>query len=208
MEYPKIHSLFKRDPETHRFLDEVSCEEFYGHSEWRVEEKIDGMNIRIYIDGPQGIITDIKGRTDNAMIPPKLLKYFKNNTLFQNYSKILFLNGPAILFGEGFGADIQSGGIYRKDMAFILFDCYFSDRWSTREEIYHMGPLLGFDTPHDYGIMSISEIIKMIKSKPNGMYGSANYLTEGIIARSHPLVRFNDRSANPVLWKLKVKDLD
>ena len=79
MHYPKINSLWKRELDTGRkylIADEYACEEFKNIKTWRVTEKIDGTNIRIiYRDG----VVSMRGRTDDAQIPPKLLTFLQAN---------------------------------------------------------------------------------------------------------------------------------
>ena len=229
MEYPKIHSLWKR-AEGHNFIiGDYSCPEFATQTKWRVQEKIDGTNIRIVIQrfaDPQldVLYTTLKqgnkisnqicdicllGKTGNAQIPKGIIDWFQEKhfeiTLLQNS---IFPIGTTILFGEGFGPKIQSGGIYRKDISFILFDVYMCGRWSTREEVDEIAKLLGLESPCDLGLMKEEEIVAFVCSKPKGFYGDKNYTIEGIVARSEPLVRFNNNQANPVMWKLKVKDFN
>ncbi len=200
MEYPKINSIWKRD-ETHEFIEgDYSCQEFSAFKTWRVEEKIDGTNVRVYIQNGK---IEIKGKTDNSQLPTKLISFFNQDEFM---SKVCcFGQKPVELFGEGFGAGIQLGGIYRPDIAFILFDVYMNGRWGQREEVYDVASKLGLEHPADLGMMTEEEIITFVKSKPKGRYNSNNYTMEGVIARSEPLVRFNDHG-NPVVWKLKVKD--
>ena len=212
MEYPKINSLWKRDPATHKFLfGELSCKEFLFHLDWDVEEKIDGMNIRIYFqavdgeEGTQGYKFDIKGRTAAANSPKKLEDWIYGKGLEKGLSELGLRNG--VLYGEGFGPGIQSGGIYRSDMAFILFDCY-TNRWSTREEITQIATALNIDRTPQLGKYSIKEIISKVLSRPKGHYGKCDYTMEGIVARSRPLVRFNNPNADPLMFKLKVKDFE
>ena len=185
-----------------------ACPEFASQKKWRVQEKIDGTNIRILSLCNSAIANshsvDFMGRTKNAQLHPKLLEMLQTINLEPLNEK--FENHNAVLFGEGFGAGIQSGGIYRKDMSFILFDVYMNGRWSTREEVSQFAEMLNLETPHDFGLMTEDEIVSFVKSKPRGKYGNGNYILEGVIARSEPLVRFNTMSANPVAWKLKVKD--
>jgi hypothetical protein len=206
MEYPKIHSYYKRDPETHKFIYEVAKKEFEAIRLWRCEEKIDGMNIRVFfkkIDERERI--DIRGRTDDAMIPPKLLAYFKDKEK-DLIEKSKEFPSNFILFGEGFGKGIQSGGYYRKDQAFILFDIYMNERWGTRSEVTHMANLLGFERPKEWAaLVQIETIIALLKTKPKSDY-SPDAPMEGVIARSEPLMRFN-QGGDPIMFKLKVKDL-
>jgi ATP-dependent RNA circularization protein (DNA/RNA ligase family) len=203
MEYPKIHSLFMRDEKTHKFTEHYSKREFESpHILWSVEEKIDGMNMRIHVT--DGKITKVVGRTDDALIPPKLLAWFNRPEFIEKIAIIKPVT--AILYGEGFGAGVQKGGIYRPDPAFILFDCYAQDRWGTRPEIRELAQLLGIDCPAWLGVMTTQEVVEYVKSRPQGMYGLGNYMMEGVICRSNPVVRFNDEQAAPVMFKLKVRD--
>lgn len=223
MEYPKINSLWKRDMDSnkkfHKLIEgDYACPEFAVQKKWRVQEKIDGTNIRIIITGNA---IEYKGRTSDAQLHPKLLDALKAIDFTPFFAE--FPDKPAVFFGEGFGAGIQSGGIYRPTMSFILFDVYLSGRWSTREEVSHFAEMLHLETPHDFGLMTEEEIVSFVKSKPRGKYGQdlvstkdlfesnvvikdTGYILEGVIARSEPLVRFNTMHANPVAWKLKVKD--
>lgn len=237
MEYPKINSLWKRDMDSnkkfHKLIEgDYACPEFATQKKWRVQEKIDGTNVRIYASGKDcafPIIT-YKGRTSNAQLHPKLLDALKAIDFTPFFAE--FPDKPAVFFGEGFGAGIQTGGIYRPTISFILFDVYISGRWSTREEVSHFAEMLHLETPHDFGLMTEDEIVSFVKSKPRGRYrqvplsnGSdiclayvekdntkdivftdSDYILEGVIARSEPLVRFNTIHANPVVWKLKVRD--
>ena len=78
MEYHKIQTLFKRDPESkHRFVidGDFARDEFayLKEVEWHVEEKVDGMNTRVHYEpNPEGAAVLIGGKTDNADIPEHL----------------------------------------------------------------------------------------------------------------------------------------
>lgn len=202
MEYPKTHCLYKRDEKAKILrLGEYSRPEFGAIKTWAVEEKIDGMNIRVYVK--DGGIESIKGRTEAAELPAKLLAFFdetfKTNLEAYNYKDF-------VLYGEGFGVGIQSGGIYRDTIGFILFDVFMGRRWSTREEVRRTAFALGLETPPSLGLMDELEVVEFVRSKPKGRYReSSTYIMEGVVARSEPLMRFNDHG-NPVQFKLRVKD--
>ncbi len=147
---------------------------------------------------------EIKGRTNKADVPSAVLAFLAREEFLQKLS--CFGANPVELFGEGFGGNIQIGKHYRPDVAFILFDVYMHGKWCSREEVWELAQKLELDHPADLGMMTESEIIAFVKSKPTGKYNDTGYPMEGIIARSEPLVRFNDPGAEPVVWKLKVKD--
>ena len=208
MEYPKTETLYKREfvpgytKPRGLLIGEFSRPEFGLINQWRVEEKIDGMNIRVYIS--PGNIT-IQGRGKDSQLPPKLITYFHENQRLQANQ----IDYNLQLFGEGFGAGIQKGGVYRPDMAFILFDVLIDGKWGTRADVKVTAELFDFDTPHDYGMMTTEQIVDFVKSKPLGRYRDTlpnhkPYPSEGIIARSEPLL-FNMHNER-CMFKLKVKD--
>jgi len=213
MKYPKINSLWKREEQTKKFIENAySVPEFTIIKHWLVEEKIDGMNTRIiieYVDSKTSNMT-IKGRTDDAMMPAKLIDYLTNLFTPEKRQELLnFMHAKTkvILFGEGYGPKIQSGGNYRNDIGFILFDIWGGNRWSTREEVKTLADLLNLPTPHTYGMMTEQEIIDLVKSKPNSPTAIRPMQFEGVICRSEPLL-VNNYTRDPVMFKLKCKDFE
>ena len=133
-EYPKIQTVFKRDPATkfRTVLDgEYALPEFayLADNEWTFTEKVDGTNLRVSWDGTA--IT-LNGRTDRAQIPAFLMhRVF--DLLQADKFRALDLP-PMTLYGEGYGAKIQKGGgNYRSDgVDFVLFDVYCAYGWNAR----------------------------------------------------------------------------
>ena len=75
--------------------------EYLANSSWVGTEKIDGTNIRIYQNG------QIAGRTDNAQIPTFLLPILEEARRKLRESDLPL---STVLYGEGYGQKIQSGG--------------------------------------------------------------------------------------------------
>lgn len=209
MKYPKINSLFKRDETTRKFIwDSYAAPEFGEINHWSVEEKIDGMNTRVTIHVAKTNMT-LQGRSDYAMIPAPLIDHL--NTVFtvdKRREIIQFMNSKDkfTLFGEGYGPKIQSGGNYRDDIGFILFDVWGGSRWSTREEVKDIAALLGLPTPHNYGMMTKEQIIELVRSKPNSPTAIRPMEFEGVVCRTEPLL-INNYTGDPVMFKLKCKDM-
>ena len=108
-EYHKIQTVFKRDPKNRNktlLEGQFSTPEFeyLKDNTWVFTEKVDGTNIRIMWDGKN--IT-FGGRTDNAQIPATLYERL-SNMFAEGFEGII--DGPACLYGEGYGAKIQKGG--------------------------------------------------------------------------------------------------
>src|SRR5690554_942996 len=91
-EYPKIHTVFKRDPANkHRTLIEGDYAQeafaYLANNTWVFTEKVDGTNIRVMIQPPQssdgaGRIV-FGGKTDNAQIPSFLVRKLEERFLPQ-----------------------------------------------------------------------------------------------------------------------------
>ncbi len=210
MRYPKINSLFKRHPDTKKFMwNEYAQPEFEAIKQWRVEEKIDGMNGRFIIEQENGVISyETKGRNEDSMLPASVVKFVSNNLETRVADIIEFMNAKskAILFGEFYGPKIQSGGNYRDDVGFILFDVWGGHRWSSREEVRSLADFIGLPVPFDFGLMNEQEIHNLVAGKPLSPTAIRPMQFEGVIARSEPLLR-NNYTGDPVMFKLKCKDI-
>ena len=213
MHYPKINSLWKRELDTGRkylIADEYACEEFKNIKTWRVTEKIDGTNIRIiYRDG----VVSIRGRTDDAQIPPKLLTFLQANfndyTMDKHFPRVKDSDAypSVILFGEGYGPKIQScGGNYIDSPSFIFFDVHCQGWWLNRDGVADISNK--FEMPHvpDLGLMTQEEIINFVKSKPLSTCSIKEQVMEGIVARTDPMLLFRDKT--PLIFKLKCRDFE
>lgn len=252
MEYPKINSLYKRegcgpfDESKKRsmcdlqkksrhspiIMGKYACEEFSAINKWSVTEKVDGTNIRICIASTSTPVSDTRpvvrfgGRTDNAQIPTHLLLYLQDTFTREKMGDIFQGSNPVMLFGEGYGAKIQSGGYYRKDSAFILFDVYCDGWWLNRENVADVAEKLGIDHCQNLkcgsnDFWTTQEIVDYVKSKPKSTIAKVeDRVMEGIVARSEPQMLFRKPPlicddpltyANyhvPVMFKLKCKDFE
>jgi ATP-dependent RNA circularization protein (DNA/RNA ligase family) len=210
MKYPKINSLWKRDPLTKKLIPgEYSCDEFDNIDLWSVDEKIDGTNIRvIYKNGE----VYFGGRTDDAQIPANLFQYlndtFTSYTMGKAFPVEIDEDYPNVtLFGEGYGPKIQSGGgNYRKDVGFILFDVVIGSWWLIRENVANIAEALDIPMVPSIGIFKKHAIIEFVKSSPKSFCSVTLQVMEGVVCRPYPLMLF--RRGDPIVWKLKCKDFN
>lgn len=203
-EYHKIQTVFKRNPETNykTLLNEYSNPvfEYLKDNKWLFTEKIDGMNFRIKFDGYN--IT-FAGKTDRAQLPGDLI-----NTLnLHMQSKIdlikeMFGNFPICLYGEGYGAGIQKGGIYRKDKSFILFDIMINNIWLSRKDIQEIATKLSLDIIPYIGSGTLTDMVTAITTGLKSQFG--DFIAEGIVAR--PEIELLDSYGKRIIAKLKAKD--
>jgi hypothetical protein len=218
MKYPKIDSIYKRyrknlhnadgipyDKKYNDFIDgEYSTCEFEALKDaiWIWKEKFDGTNIRLYIDRPDEdtVTMKVAGRTNNAEIPRNLLKWI--NQWFESKKDKLMemFNTDIILYGEGVGEKIQSGGLYGHQH-FKLFDVFIDNWWLKEYAVKDIGASLEFDTPlHWSG--TIDEAISLVKTHPKSEYG--DFVLEGYVGT--PMCGLKDRNGKRIITKIKVKD--
>lgn len=234
MMYPKIDTLFDRD-EKYRIMEGTYRHpEFSDILEWDVTEKIDGTNIRVMI-GPMAIPDDLmivfNGRSNRAQIPKHLLKYLEETYTKSKLVNALHKAGDAmvvVLFMEGYGKKIQSGGNYcGNKVSTRLFDVFVGDIdgpcaytkkgaqpsmsgwWLGQEAVQDIADMLGVNTVPYIGRMTTEEIVEFVRSKPpscvsNCEGGRASYPMEGIVARTNPLLLF--RNGTRIMFKLKHRD--
>ena len=202
-EYPKIQSIFKRNENTHRFIDgDFSLPEFeyLKNNFWVWTEKIDGMNIQVNWDRET---VSFGGKTDNAQIPSSL--YNKLQEMFTNEKFTrLYSDTPMCLYGEGYGARIRGGGKYISDgVGFILIDVLIDGWWLKRESIEDIASKLKIGVVPIVGGGTLMDAVTMIKSrKLKSRWG--DFLVEGLVLK--PKVELKTRGGDRVITKIKHKD--
>ena len=206
IEYNKIETLWQRDLEGTKALMEGvfrnPAVEFLKDNVWQFTEKIDGTNISVCWDGHT---VEFHGRTEAAQIPAHLANYliatFKTDEAEQIFEQ-KFGETPVILFGEGYGPKIQSGGAYRSDVSFILFDVFISGNYQPRESVEDIAKAFGIDVVPIILEGTIQDGVDFVKTKPKSTMGTA--MMEGLVGR--PKVEMRDRCGKRVIVKIKVKD--
>lgn len=176
--------------------------EFLKDNVWQFTEKVDGTNIRIHWDGHKVTFGD---RTEDAQIPSHLLN--KLIEMFDTYEAELifeqkFGEMEVILFGEGYGPKIQSGGKYRPDVSFILFDVLISHNYQPRSSVEDIAKAFGIDVVPIVLEGTIQDAVDFVKANPKSTMGTA--MMEGVVGR--PKIEMRDRCGKRVIVKIKVKD--
>ena len=204
--YHKIQTVFKRNPKTKfkTLLDgRFSLPEFeyLKKNKWIFTEKVNGTNIRIMFRDRK--IT-FGGKTDRSVIPKQLLKNLseKNLPLFEKFIEISNNGESFCLYGEGYGEKIQSGGKYRANQDFVLFDIKINHCWLKREDVETIANKLNLDIVPIVGSGTLRDLVNMVKTGFNSKWGK--FMAEGIVAR--PENDLLDRNGNRIITKLKHKD--
>lgn len=199
IEYHKIETLLDRDKQTFKVIKyewRLPEFEYLKDNDWLWTEKIDGTNIRVMWDG---VVIRFGGKTDNAQIPTFLLARLQDLFLADKFKDL----PPLCLYGEGFGAKIQSGGKYIPDGCdFILFDVKIGEWWLERENIEDIATKLGIRI---VPITGKGNLINAIEKTRAGYYSTfGQFLAEGIVVR--PLVTLFTRKGERLIGKIKTKD--
>lgn len=204
--YEKIETVFNRDTEgTKRLIlgdFRNKTVEFLKDNVWQFTEKIDGTNIRIMWDGHT--IT-FGGRTERANIPAHLMNYLNKKFINAETEELFeqtFGEKEVILFGEGYGAKIQNGGLYRTDVSFILFDVLICDNYQPRDRVEDIARMFDLEIVPIVYTGTISGAIDYVRSNPKSTIGEA--MMEGVVGR--PLVEMKDRCGNRMIVKIKYND--
>lgn len=174
MKYPKLETLFTRytKDDAPRPCDVSKVNQFTYRScelgalalisyRWNVEEKVDGMNIRVMWDA-DGL--RFGGRTDRAQLPAELLgnlqAIFTEGTMQEAFE---CTDASVMLFGEGYGPGIQKGGQYRKEgQRFCLFDVLMATTWLDREAVADVADKLGVGAAPYLGMFTAEAIVRLV----------------------------------------------
>lgn len=210
--YQKINSIFKRDDKGKFIVDDYAQPEFeyLFNNEWVGTEKIDGTNIRIIYDPAENNIT-YRGKTDKAQIPTALDERL-NELVFERCFDFRDIFDPdkasnVVLYGEGYGAKIQSGGKYTGDNStdFILFDIWIDGWWMPRSFVEEVANKLDFNIVPIVFEGTLQDGINFVRGKGYKSVVAAEEMTaEGIVAT--PKVPLLGRNGKRVITKLKTAD--
>lgn len=191
--------------EKFKITDIVRNPVFKTISQWVVTEKIDGTNIRVNLSVDD--VLTFNGRTDNAQIPAELAMFITKEFTVEKLKALRIDDDKTsiTLFGEGYGNGIQSGGYYRKDKGFILFDVLINNKyWLDDIAITTIAQKLNIPRVPILGIMSFDDIVSLVKTGFDSLCAEEKRRAEGIVAR--PIETLYDRRMKRVIIKLKTKD--
>lgn len=204
IEYHKIVTVWERDPNT-KFKTLIEGKwaepefEYLQNNGWVWTEKIDGTNIRVMWDGQK---VTFGGKTDAAQMYAPLVERLQSKFYAGALAKIF--DGPACLYGEGFGAKIQKGGgNYLPDSVdFCLFDVLVGNVWLERKNVEDIANRLEILVAPIIGVGQLMEAIELTKTGFNSTWG--DFLAEGLVMR--PQVEMRNRRGHRIITKIKHKD--
>lgn len=168
-----------------------------------------------------------KGKSDNADVPKDLIDYLKDKFPAEkvlnafNYKPYIkreefetygikptalapIVPKTIVIYGEGYGAGIQSGGYYRKDKAFIMFDVAIDKHYMSIDARNDICTKIGADLVPFMGDMTIEEAIEYVKRGFKSVIAEEDHNAEGLVLR--PLVDLYGKRGNRIITKIKTCD--
>lgn len=210
-EYHKIETLFERD-EKFKVKPGVLKNPTYGLLKtWQFTEKIDGTNIRIMwqpaVTSENFAIGEslrFGGKTDNAQIHADLIRHLYESVSIEKLREV-FPETAVVIYGEGYGAGIQKGGLYSPTKKFIAFDVLVGDKWWLNwENTCDVAQKLGLDTVPYIGEFTLEEATEMVRIGFPSLLGAGEARAEGLVGR--PAETLFDKKGHRLILKLKTKD--
>lgn len=205
--YHKIQTVYLRDPDTNfkTLLEGQYAKpefEWLANNEWVATEKIDGTNIRVMWDG---VSVSFNGKTDNAQMHRDLFVHLQEQFTTEKMAKQFGTEPTQVcLYGEGYGAGIQSGGYYRQDKAFILFDVLVGDTWLERPNVEDVAGGMECPVVPVLARGPLPSIVELVKHGFDSVVANDKHPAEGYVMR--PAVELFNRRGERVITKLKYKD--
>ena|SRR3990167_7041158 len=201
-EYHKIETLYVRDEKTFKVDPSQLKNRVYGQIKtWCFTEKIDGTNIRCIWKDQK---LTFNGRTDNAQIHADLIQYLYETVPVEKL-KDIFPDTDAVIYGEGYGAGIQKGGLYSETKKFIVFDVLVADKWwLAQENVNDVARKIGLDVVPDFGVMTLEVATEFVRHGFQSKLNGGLMRAEGLVGRTiEPLF---DKKGHRLIVKLKTKD--
>lgn len=207
--YHKIDSVYFRDPATNHktFIAGKWSRDAFGYlarNEWEWTEKVDGTNIRVTLNAGD---VAFGGRTDKAELPvplvTRLMKLFPQGTAIRDYNGDPVHADTVVLYGEGYGNTIQSGGKYKADgVDFVLFDVSINGRFLSRHDVERVAGQLDIQAVPVLGRGTLLDAIQYVHEGFNSTWG--DFVAEGLVCR--PEIELCDNDGRRIITKIKHKD--
>jgi hypothetical protein len=210
--YHKIQTIFKRDEKKKLIEGEWTLPEFeyLANLQWRMEEKIDGTNIRVIWTGKR---IKFKGRKESSSIPAHLV-----NALMDIFEKKKFIEvfqeTPVTFYGEGFGKGIQGKfGIAYADYilkdseetaGFVLFDVKIGRWWIQRHDLEDLAETFSIPLVPVYDYGTLFQAVDLCKQGFNSLFANGEIESEGFVLK--PTYELFNRKGDRIIAKLKIKD--
>lgn len=213
--YEKFSSPFKKDD---KFFNTIEMAQNLPVGTWIKTEKIDGTNIRIILTKPEEGMLQVKREVHIASRKLILNREDKGSNQYLDCLKDVNLHkieeyfkdvdSTVTIYGEGYGAGVQKGGIYSKEKRFRVFDIRIGEAYQDFEYVkkvcldnqLNLVPIIGEVREITYGECHNS----LVKFKETLLKEGDGGKPEGIVYKFEPVLlnKYKER----LIFKVKFKD--
>ena len=117
----------------------------------------------------------------------------------------VFGDGPATVFGEGYGPKTQKGGDYADKAGLIVFDVRVGEWWLRPQDVADVASKLALPTVPTMGEFTLSEAVDRIAALDVASVTAIRHLmAEGIVGT--PVVDLFNRKIDRIIAKVKARD--
>lgn len=201
--YASIKNVFKRDRDIGRIIHgDFSLPEFeyLQVCKWIFTEKMDGMNIRVLLDGN---LISFRGRSNTAHLPGPLRTHLRDTFDVENIRDEFTPYGESLcLYGEGMGAGIQKGTKYGPNQFFTLFDVMTEYGWATRRDVVDLATHLRVPVVPVVLEGTLADAIKFVELGVKSVHG--DFFAGGLVGK--PDLELRDRYGGRIICKIKHRD--
>lgn len=207
--YHKIKTCYLRDTATGKMTNQwiTPMVDYLKDNKWYFTEKVDGTNIRVHWDGYE---ISFHGRNEKSIIPSGLLDCLNDKFAKESVAQIfeqLFGEKDVVLYGEGYGCDIQKyGKDYLDEYGFILFDITINDNYLCRQAVEDIAEKLNIPLVPIVLTGTLTDAVNYVKTKPLSQVAIHNCLMEGLVGK--PLVECYTANGGRVVVKIKQVDFE
>ena len=205
-EYPKIESLFNRDPQSHKFIiGDWRAPEFEALYDipWMSTEKIDGTNVRIMWDGHA---VTFAGRTGNASLPATLVNELNARCRTDHFNQVFPPEkyDKLCIYAEGFGRGIQAAGrgYLPQGVDFAVFDIWIGNYWLEWHNVVDVCEKLNLN---HVPVLGEGALLFWCEQTRQGFPSKIGGQAEGVVARP-ARVDLYTRGGQRIIVKMKTKD--
>ena len=210
--YTKFSSPFVKDD---KFKNTIELAQVLPTGRWILTEKVDGTNIRIILTKPdeEGNRTTMVGSRTLLLNPDdKGSKQFYSCIEDVNLNKLAEyfkdVNSTVVIYGEGYGAGVQTGGMYSSKKNFRVFDICIGKAYQDFEYVQkvcidnqlNLVPIIGETREITYGQCYTS----LDKFKETLIKEGTGGKPEGLVYKFEPVLlnKYGER----LIFKVKFKD--
>jgi len=207
---PKLKTIYRRDENFKVIPGEYTDPRFGLVKNWIATEKVDGTSVVLRWNAHD--FPEFGGRTAKSHFADDRTEFLQVQLYSAQQAAMKIVDEFGIdslsVYAEMYGPGIQSGGRYTDEYELRVFDMRVNDYWLDFHRVIDNCDRLGFESVpvmNNYFPLDEFDIVEMVRDGfVSCIAHDRDYLAEGIVARTDPLLY--DNKGDRVMWKIKHSD--